>query len=1003
MIKKLLLVGGLAIVLALGLIAGGGTPTKAFVAPGIQDFNLDLVNCLVPAYPDAVSPNPEAGYPQVCAAGEDKTVSGSVGYSTAIGLIAGNRQGFPYVYSGPGWVLQSDGATPDGTTVGDVASTIDIYADGYKDVLGNASNCGGPPNNCATPLTLPTTAPEDYVKQTLAWGATTGCDGTDETFLNDILPGASAMTPYVRYRACLTTLFLQGKYRLDIKAVNGVTTPLNLVNLAPVWSPAGTYVNLISLGGEAASPTTGLLTQDTPQASISHTDSPYAKNPAAAGLYVRWMTEISAEDAADRAINFVYSTSCKAIGGNFTDADGDCLATVANGGGPADTNDANPDQDNDGLLDGVEVAWGSNPLLADTDGDGRTDAEEMVGPTQFLTNPKVADTDADTVPDGGLTLDANGDGVPDLPDMDGNGIADAGMSANLDLSGDGSSHRRVGYRIVGWDIKPDGAGTDNCPSIKNGASEDNQANYDLDSATTLGNGDLYGDACDSDDENDNFPDSAEPYFQWDAGAHSCGNDKDLPGPAQPLSLHNSDTDGDGLLDGSECWAGSNPADAGDTPGAAAAGTDPDKDALNNAMETDRRTEGFSDQPAPALVGDEDVDGDTLLGKSDSDSDGDGLSDGCEAFVTGTSPMRVNSDSIGQPDNLEPNLQDKIAAYCTPKAALWDTPITRNLPGAIADGVKLTFTIPVGTRIWLVAAGVPVGTSSCPWRAALPPLLGPPTWTVLWGTNKCIADGQSVSVQVNYIGMLPPTLTGIVWVDPGTDIGSDLGGPWPSTAGVGGTPTDLDGDLVLNDVDNCPWVPNLDQANTNPEYGNGKGIALNDKTVPWSVRDDKKGDACDGDLDNDGILNGVDPNPSGDITYDDNNDGTWKGAGDDGPSWDDNMNAKLDGREALCPSGVPTTDTDKDGLTDRMEYCKWGSSPIKVDSDGDTKGDCVEVVDTNGDGAANLTDVVNAAKAALLAEAAFGRDGDFDINGDNAVNLTDVTQIAKFALIAGTCK
>ena len=905
MVKKLVLVGGLALVLALGLIAGRGTPTKAFVVPGIQDFNLDLVNCLVAGGSDTVSPNPEAGYPQVCAAGEDKTVGGATAYSTAIGLTAGNRQGFPYVYSGPGWVLQNDGAVANGAIVGDVASTIDIYADGAKDVLGNASNCGGPPNNCpvGTPLTLPTTTPEDYVKQSLAWNATSGCDGTDETFLNDILPGASAMTPYVRYRACLTTIFLQGIYRVDIRALNGVTTPLNLVNLTLNWAPA-TIVNLITLGGEAASPSTGLLTQDTPQASISHTDAPFATNPTVAtgpGLYVRWMTEISAEDAADRALNFVYGTSCKTIGPALVDGDADCLATVANGGGPADTNDANPDQDNDGLLDGVEVAWGSNPLLADTDGDGRTDAEEMVGPTQFLTNPKVADTDIDGVPDGGLTLDATGDGVPDCPDANGDGKGNSALCAALDAAdtginvvskeADGSSHVRVGFRIVGTDIEADGGGTDNCPGIPNAG----QTNFDLDSLTSWGHGDLTGDACDSDDENDNFPDAAEPTFQWDAGAHQCANDKDLPGPPTPLSLGNPDSDGDGVLDGSECWGGSNPIDAGDTPGApATTGTPADKDALNNAMETDRRTEGFSDPPT-GPIGVEDIDGDGKLGKSDSDSDGDGLSDGCEAFVTGTSPMRPDSDSNGTPDPAESNLAARIAAYC------------KNLE-------------------------------------------------------------------------------------------------------------DMDNDGVTDDTDNCPFVANLAQTNTNPAIGNGKGIALDDSTVPWSVKTDKKGDACDGDLDNDGLKNASDPEPGGpggDITYDDGpavgGDGTWKGTGDDGPSWDTDSNAKLDGVAACAGSlgAWGSLDSDGDGLLNSLEFCKWGSSPLfgRVDSDGDTVGDCKEVADVDGNNVVNFPgDVIYYAKAILLGDAAFGKDGDFDLDGNNTLNFPgDVIQEAKFGLIAGLCK
>ena len=127
-------------------------------------------------------------------------------------------------------MLQNDAAIPNGTVVGDVESTIDLIIDGYVDVAADRSNCGGPPNNCGTALTLLTTTPVPYYKQTLAWGAGTGCVGDDESFLNDIMPGVSAMTPYVRYRACITTIFLQGKYRVDLKAPTGVSTPLNLVN-----------------------------------------------------------------------------------------------------------------------------------------------------------------------------------------------------------------------------------------------------------------------------------------------------------------------------------------------------------------------------------------------------------------------------------------------------------------------------------------------------------------------------------------------------------------------------------------------------------------------------------------------------------------------------------------------------------------------------------------------------------------------------------------------------
>ena len=570
------------------------------------------------------------------------------------------------------------------------------------------------------------------------------------------------MTPYVRYRACIDTVYISGIYRVDIAKANGAATPLNLVTLTPNWSPLGTHVDLIQLAGEGVSPTTGLLGTDSPQSSISHTIRPYASNPATPGLYARWMTEMSSADSADGTLNFVLSTSCKAIGapvGGFPDADHDCQLDTLEGpscvdsgwpGTPATTIAGNPDSDNDGIPDGIEVAWGSDPCRADTDafttppGDGRTDLEEMVGPTQFLTDPTKRDTDGDTVPDGGQTLDATGDGVPDFPDVNGDGVKDlvsltppmpVGWQL-VDSQADGSSHVRIGYKIVGTDIEKDAGGMDNCPSIANPT----QVNTDLDSATTWGHGDLYGDACDSDWDNDGFVNTAEVGFQWDAGNIQCSNDKDLPGAATPLDPYNPDTDGDGILDGPECENGSNPLDAADTPGAPA--VDTDKDVVSNAYETFKRTQGFSNQPVPP-VGSEDVDGDTLVGQADPDSDNDTLSDGCEIFVTGTNPLMTDTDANGTPDASEPNIQEAIKQHCIPSQKYWT--ITRGVAGDNADDMELTFTIPSGTTIGAVAAGA--GTSSCKWAAGVL-TAGAQPYKVKW-SSLCVANGQTVDVRVNY--------------------------------------------------------------------------------------------------------------------------------------------------------------------------------------------------------------------------------------------------------------
>lgn len=75
---------------------------------------------------------------------------------------------------------------------------------------------------------------------------------------------------------------------------------------------------------------------------------------------------------------------------------------------------------------------------------------------------------------------------------------------------------------------------DNCPDVANA----DQANYDADA---------LGDACDSDDDNDGLLDVVETETQIFIDANDTGTDP-----------RNSDTDGDGVSDGDEVAAGTNP-------------------------------------------------------------------------------------------------------------------------------------------------------------------------------------------------------------------------------------------------------------------------------------------------------------------------------------------------------------------------------------------------------------------------------------------------------------
>lgn len=105
------------------------------------------------------------------------------------------------------------------------------------------------------------------------------------------------------------------------------------------------------------------------------------------------------------------------------------------------TDPYDPDTDNDGLTDGEEVQLGTDPLNPDTDGDGLTDGDEVL---LYGTDPKDVDGDGDGLSDYEEVVvhgtnpwdrDTDGDGLSDgeevqlgtdplNPDTDGDGVSD---------------------------------------------------------------------------------------------------------------------------------------------------------------------------------------------------------------------------------------------------------------------------------------------------------------------------------------------------------------------------------------------------------------------------------------------------------------------------------------------------------------------------------------------------------------------------------------------------
>jgi len=305
------------------------------------------------------------------------------------------------------------------------------------------------------------------------------------------------------------------------------------------------------------------------------------------------------------------------------DFDGDGLTNVEEvtgsendgyGNEPTDLTDA--DSDDDGLTDGQEIdLTGTDPNVADTDGDGTSDAdedpdgdgltnlEEVTGSENDAfgdepTDPLVADSDGDGLTDGEETSGSENDGYgneptnPNAADTDGDQLTD---SQEIDLTGTDPN-----------EADTDGDGTSD-------ADED----PDADDLTNLE--EVTG------SENDDF-----------------GNE-----PTDPLD---EDSDDDGLTDGEE--TSSTPATDPNTPDNEQNVVDSDDDGLTDTEEGELGTD----------PNDPDTDGDGLLDGAevnthgtdplDRDTDGDSLSDGREVLKIGSNPKKKDTDKDGLKDGQE---------------------------------------------------------------------------------------------------------------------------------------------------------------------------------------------------------------------------------------------------------------------------------------------------------------------------------------------------------------
>ena len=231
------------------------------------------------------------------------------------------------------------------------------------------------------------------------------------------------------------------------------------------------------------------------------------------------------------------------------------------------------DLDEDGLSDTWEPTVGLDPTLADTDGDGLTDGEEVLDEG---TDPLEPDTDGDGLSDGEEVREHGTD--PLVADTDGGGVSDG-----AEVLVDGTDPLDGSDDITDPDSDGDGL-TD---------SEEELAGTDPDDPDTDGDGLSDGeevtehgtDPSDPDTDGDGLGDGEE-LETWETDPLDADSDGDGLSDGEEALEHgtdpnDSDTDGDGLSDGDEVLEhGTDPKEQDTDSGGVsdgeeiAAGTDP---------------------------------------------------------------------------------------------------------------------------------------------------------------------------------------------------------------------------------------------------------------------------------------------------------------------------------------------------------------------------------------------------------------------------------------------